>query len=94
MEKTRNVFCVLLLAVALCLSACGGSGGGSDTATAGQTGELSVGLTDATTNDFQAVYITVKEVSEGTHQQDADTTARTAGSALRAVDPHHARLTR
>lgn len=63
MGKTNSVLFAVFLAVALCLSACGGGGGDSDMATAGQTGELSVGLTDATTNDFQAVYITVKEVS-------------------------------
>lgn len=42
------------------LAACSGGGGGG--AATSQNGSLSLGLTDATTTDYQAVYITIKEV--------------------------------
>ena len=55
----------LFLVFVLFLSACGGGGGsGSSGSTSDdQFGALSIGLTDATTDEFLAVYITVKEVS-------------------------------
>jgi hypothetical protein len=50
----------------LFLASCGGGGGGGDgatTATTASTGTLSVNLTDAATTDYQAIYITVREVA-------------------------------
>jgi len=47
------------------LSGCNGGGGSSDSSSqdAEATGTLSVSLSDATTDDYQAIYITVQEVS-------------------------------
>ena len=45
----------LLLTGSMVLYACGGGGGSSDGATG--TGTLSVGLTDSSTDKYQAVYV-------------------------------------
>jgi len=50
-------FLILSMGVFL-LSACGGGGGGAT----GGTGTLSVALTDASTDDYRAVYVTIKRV--------------------------------
>lgn len=44
------------LSLAVVMASCGGSGSGS-------TGDLSVSLTDATTDQYNAVYVTIKEVA-------------------------------
>lgn len=49
------LFCLL---VAFSLAACGGGGGGSD----GGQGTLSTSLTDSTTDEYQAVYVTIARV--------------------------------
>jgi hypothetical protein len=51
----------LLLMGSIVLFACGGGGGGSSDGATG-TGTLSVGLTDSSTDKYQAVYVTVDEV--------------------------------
>jgi hypothetical protein len=51
----------LMPMILLFLTACGG-GSGSSSSGSGATGILSVGLTDASTNDVQAVYVTIDEV--------------------------------
>jgi hypothetical protein len=55
--QTAVIFCLVLLSATLLIS-CGG--GGSSTSTA--TGTLELGLTDASTGDYQAIYITIGEV--------------------------------
>ncbi len=52
----------LLFSFIICflLSACSGGGGGGDSSSS--TGTLQVGLTDAATSEYQAVYISVREV--------------------------------
>jgi len=76
--KKRLVGIIAMISLTLFIAACGGGGGGTDTAVSGSTGELSVGLMDATSNDYQAVYITVSKVSvsqrpvSDTEDADAD----------------------
>src|SRR5512135_3765223 len=64
MKTNRFFSCLLLCITVLLLPGCGGGGGGGDGGTvAPATGTLGVGLTDAATTDFQAIYITVAEVA-------------------------------
>ena len=57
-----------ILAISLMfLAACGGGGGGSSSSTdssstTSSTGTINVALTDASTTDYQAIYVTVKQV--------------------------------
>ena len=51
----------LLFMGSMALFACGGGGGGSSDGATG-TGTLSLGLTDSSTDKYQAVYVTVDEV--------------------------------
>ena len=60
MKRNSVLIQIICLVSAFLLAACGGSGGGGSSSS--QTGSLSVGLTDATTTDYKAVYITVREV--------------------------------
>jgi hypothetical protein len=50
---------IVLLAGMTLITACGGSGGGSDS---GGSGTLSLSMTDASTDEFAAVYVTIDEV--------------------------------
>ena len=58
---------IQILAISLMfLAACGGGGGGSSSSTTSSTtsstGTINVALTDASTTDYQAIYVTVKQV--------------------------------
>lgn len=64
--KSRIGFQILAMSFIL-LAACGGGGGGSSSSTDGSsttssTGAINVTLTDASTTDYQAIYVTVKQV--------------------------------
>lgn len=54
---------LLFIPVMLALSACGASGG---------SGRMSVGLTDASTDDYSAVYVTIDEIQVNPQGGDAD----------------------
>jgi len=58
--KASSTWIILSLFI-LMITACGGSGGGSTSVSDG-TGTLSLSLTDATTDEYKAVYVTIKEV--------------------------------
>ncbi len=61
MKKIKNhAFLTFVMLIAgLTIYSCNGSSSSSSTST---TGKLSVGLTDASTTDYKAVYVTIKEV--------------------------------
>ncbi len=68
MMQWVSIVCLLLL------SACGGGSGSASSTGSAQAGKLSLGLTDATTTDYQAVYITIKKVLvlQSTKNEDAE----------------------
>jgi hypothetical protein len=63
MKGKNFLYLVLASCALLALPSCGGGGGGGGgTATTSQPGSLSLGLTDASTDAYQAVYVTISEV--------------------------------
>jgi hypothetical protein len=60
MKRVRAFYFVLATVALFILPSCGGGGDGGGAAT--QTGSLSVALTDASTDKYQAVYVTISEV--------------------------------
>ena len=56
MKHLKSIISICSLFIMLFLTACGGGGSSSS------DGSLSLKLTDATTNDYQAVYVTIEEV--------------------------------
>jgi hypothetical protein len=72
MSRSTPIKWISLVFAFLLLSACGSGGSSSD-----GTGTLSLGLTDASTNGYQAVYVTIDEVrvhlGEVTSQGDDET---------------------
>ena len=62
MKRSISFVFMLLVCCISSLFGCSGGGGLSSVNSDGQTGELSLEITDATTTDFQAVYITVDEI--------------------------------
>ncbi len=84
MKKSHIAIHVLSIFCFFILSACSSSSSGTASI---QTGTLSVGLTDATTTDYQAVYITVKEVkvSKSLESEDA---AETDTSWVMVAEPN------
>ena len=61
---------ITCVAVAGLFSIIATGGGDSTTSLTADTGTLSIGLTDASTNEYQAVYVTIKEVQ--IHHADGD----------------------
>ncbi|MDH3566150.1 MAG: DUF4382 domain-containing protein [Desulfobacteraceae bacterium] len=61
MKVLKSSAWIILFLFILMITACGGGSGGSSSLS-GETGTLYLSLTDATTNEYQAVYVTIKEV--------------------------------
>jgi hypothetical protein len=59
MKIRRSSFLPLIACILLILPACGGGGSGESS---GGTGTLSLALTDATTDQYKAVYVTINEI--------------------------------
>jgi hypothetical protein len=63
MKQVRAFYFVLAIFALFIMQSCGGGGGGGGgTATTSQPGSLSLSLTDASTDAYQAVYVTIGEV--------------------------------
>lgn len=77
-----NVFrAVGALFLAVFMASCGGGSSGA-------TGELSVGLTDATTDQYNAVYVTVQEVAvhQATAAEDSWSVVSTPGKTVNLLE--------
>jgi len=61
MKVLKSSAWIILFLFILMITACGGGSGGSSSLS-GETGTLYLSLTDATTDEYQAVYVTIKEV--------------------------------
>jgi len=69
MVRYLLLFCVIAVGL-MAIVATGGDDGSGVIGGGGGSGTLSVGLTDASTDDYQAVYVTINEVQ--VHMPDAD----------------------
>jgi hypothetical protein len=61
MKVLKSSAWIILFLFILMITACDGGSGGSSSLS-GETGTLYLSLTDATTDEYQAVYVTIKEV--------------------------------
>jgi hypothetical protein len=62
MKPFKAIVWISLLLMPLFFIACGGGGSDSGGSDSGDTGTLSLGLTDASTDEYKAVYVTISEV--------------------------------
>ena len=71
MRNPMSRSALAMLAVAMLFAGCGGGGSGSGGSSNGSsTGTLVLGLTDASTVDYRAVYVTIEEIR--VHQETGD----------------------
>ena len=64
MKSLRAATWIMIIAAVFFLGACSSGGGGTDSTSSitGDTGTLSLKLVDKTTQEYAAVYVTIKEV--------------------------------
>ncbi|HPN24616.1 MAG TPA: hypothetical protein PKV94_06395 [Syntrophales bacterium] len=62
--NTKSLTALAVIFLLAVFTGCGGGGGGSSSgsATGGTTGTLSLSLTDASTYEYEAVYVTIERV--------------------------------
>jgi hypothetical protein len=60
--KSKKLPLVLMLSLLSLFAGCGGSGGGDSGGGSNSTGTLSLSMTDASTERFKAIYVTIDEV--------------------------------
>ena len=67
----RLLYILAVFLMVLPIVSCGS--GGSETAATGTTGTLGLSLTDATSDQYQAIYVTINEiqVKQGTDEEEA-----------------------
>lgn len=82
MKRLRNTLWPVLVGTFLFLAACGGGGGSVSSG----TGELSLSLTDAATDQYKAVYVTIEKVT--VHTGDADGKEDGAGNWITVAEPN------
>ena len=70
MKKLKWGLSVVLSVAVISLVGCSGGGSGSTAVSGGETGTLSLSLTDTATGEYRAVYVTIQEVS--VHQAETD----------------------
>ena len=78
MKALKWTGCIILALFLLSVIGC--SGGGSDSG----TGTLSLSLTDATTDEYQAIYVTIKEVR--VHKALSDTVEEEEEQGIEPID--------
>jgi hypothetical protein len=64
MKNLRAAIWIMIIAAVFFMSGCSGGGGGTDSTSSitGDTGTLSLKMVDKTTQEYAAVYVTIKEV--------------------------------
>ena len=76
MKNLRTATWIMIIAAVFFLSACSSGGGGTDSTSSitGDTGTLSLKLVDKTTQEYAAVYVTIKDVQVCMEIVEADDT--------------------
>ena len=78
MNVWKYLSLILIGLLTITLTSCGGSSDGG-----GSKGKLSLSLSDATTSDYQAVYVTIAQIQ--VHRADAEDDALEQGNGESAV---------
>jgi hypothetical protein len=70
--KASMVWGLIITMTALFACDGGGGGGGEDSTVTAKTGTVSIGLTDSSTDTYQAVYVTINEVQVNRNESGSD----------------------